>query len=226
MFTKEESQFQFSFLSMLLSFLVIMIAAPLAKGIYSSFIVSIFLGFILISSVSALSSNFRTLVAGIILGGCSLTLMGIDLYNTSWWVHLFSQVTAALLIGLTVVVHFKKVFYSKEYDRNTAFGSVCVFLLIGFFFSLVYSIIEHVFPESFKGLYSSTIDSGEMLSLTEMYQIFLYFSFVTQTTLGYGDIVPQTHLAQNIAITQAIMGQFYIAILVAGLLGKILRNKD
>lgn len=226
MFVKEEPQFKFSFLGMLLSFLAIVIGAPLATGIYSTLLVSFFLGFILISSVFALSSEKRTLWIGSILGICSVTLIIIDFLTTSWWVHLFSQITAALLIGLTIIVHFKRVFYPHEYNTNTIFGSVCVYLLLGFFFSLIYGIIEHCHPESFQGFYSSTVNTTQTLSLSEMFQNFLYFSFVTQTTLGYGDIVPQTHLTQNIAITQAIMGQFYIAILVAGLIGKTLRNKD
>lgn len=226
MFAKEEPKFKFSFLSMLLSFLIIVIGAPLTRGVYSSLLVSVFLGFILISSVFALSSDKRTLWIGAVLGACSVTLLGIDFFTTSWWVHLFSQITASLLLGLTIVVHFKRVFYAQEYRKDSIFGSVCVYLLLGFFFSLIYGIIEHIHPGSYAGFYTSTINADKILDLSEMFQNFLYFSFVTQTTLGYGDIVPQTHLTQNIAITQAIMGQFYIAILVAGLLGKMLRNKD
>lgn len=224
MFKNERYQFSFSFLGMLISFLVIMIGAPFTKGVYSSLLVTVFLGFILISSVFALCTNRTTLILGSLMSVCSVILIGYDFYSTSWWVHFYSQISAALLIGLTISVHFKKVFFSTEYSKNTIFGSICVFILLGFFFSLIYGTVEHVQPGSFKGFYTSTINSENGLNLSEMFQNFLYFSFVTQTTLGYGDIVPQTHLTQNIAITHAILGQFYLAVLVAGLIGKMLRN--
>ncbi len=226
MSSENVNDFQYSFFGMLISFLVIMIAAPLASGFYASLIVSTFLGFMLISSVFALTSNRATLFSGTLLGISAVIFLGMDFLISSWWIHLFSMINAALLIGLTTVVHFRRVFFTHRYTSNTVFGAVCVFLLLGFFFSLIYETIEHIRPDSFKGFYTSTIDSTPVLGLGEMFQNFLYFSFVTQTTLGYGDIVPQTYLTQNLAITQAIMGQFYIAVLVAGIIGKMLRNKD
>jgi len=59
----------------------------------------------------------------------------------------------------------------------------------------------------------------------------LYYSFVTQTTLGFGDILPATHIARVLTITQAVIGQFYVAVVLAYILnlwihdsGK--RNRD
>jgi len=55
---------------------------------------------------------------------------------------------------------------------------------------------------------------------------FIYFSFVTMTTLGYGDIIPVSSLAKSITILVSISGQLYLAILVAMLVGKLLSNPD
>lgn len=218
--------FHYSFAGMLISIFIILVIGPLAPGIYGSIVISACLGLILISSVFALASHRYVLWTGATLGISSLFFLLMDFLASSWWIHLFSMINSSLVIGLTTLVHFKTVFHPKKYTTNTLFGAVCVFLLLGFFFSLLYGIIEHLSPDSFLGFYKSVPASQNELNLGEMFQNFLYYSFVTQTTLGYGDIVPQTYLTQNLAIMQAIIGQFYIAVLVAGMIGKVVRNKD
>ena len=54
----------------------------------------------------------------------------------------------------------------------------------------------------------------------------LYFSFVTMTTLGYGDILPISATARGLAYMQAVVGQFYIAMLVAGLVGAYISDRQ
>ena len=73
-----------------------------------------------------------------------------------------------------------------------------------------YSLLEHLLPGSFS--YPDTL--AELDTST-----FNYFSFVTMTTLGYGDISPVSPPARAMAITQAVTGHFYLAVLVARLVG-------
>lgn len=96
-------------------------------------------------------------------------------------------------------------------DLNRIVGSVCLYLIAGFIWTFLYFFQNLMAPGSFKGL------SAEALyeELTE----FAYQSFVTLTTLGYGDITPAAPIARALVNLEAIFGQFYIAILVAGLVG-------
>jgi hypothetical protein len=97
----------------------------------------------------------------------------------------------------------RRLFQEQQVTLNILRGSVCVYLLIGTLWSIVYGIIYTVNPQAFAFAHPAT---GE-----ELY----YFSFVTLTTVGYGDIVPVAPVARSLTNVEAIMGQMYIAIIVA-----------
>jgi hypothetical protein len=76
--------------------------------------------------------------------------------------------------------------------------------------SFVYSVLESIHPGSFA-TGEGQIEAGRRL--------YIYYSFVTITTLGYGDITPITDLANSFSFLEAVTGQLYIAILIARLVG-------
>jgi hypothetical protein len=93
---------------------------------------------------------------------------------------------------------------------------VCGYLLLGIIWSLLYSAVETVSPGSFavpvrgeSAVVNQPLDRG----------ILGYYSFITLATVGYGDVTPTTTLARTLAWMEAITGQLYLAILVAGLVG-------
>ena len=122
-------------------------------------------------------------------------------------------------LGYAIVVMLRFILTSREVTFNTVCASLCIYLLLGVVWALLYSLIDHLDPAAF---YSATNDgrsapvlrigSGESTAV-------LYFSFCTLTTLGYGDIVPVTPVARTLASLEAITGQLYLAVLVARLVG-------
>ncbi len=68
-------------------------------------------------------------------------------------------------------------------------------------------------------------DTGEIYSDTQLWE-FIYYSFVTITTLGYGDIYPLIPFARSLAYLEAVCGQLYIALLVASLVGGYMSSKQ
>jgi hypothetical protein len=106
--------------------------------------------------------------------------------------------------------------FVKQASGDAVFGAVVGYLLLGIIWSLLYSAVETAFPGSFAMPASGGTDGvpvrldGGTLS---------YYSFITLATVGYGDVIPTTPLARTLAWTEAITGQFYLAILVAGLVG-------
>ncbi len=96
-------------------------------------------------------------------------------------------------------------------------GAVCVYLLIGLSGAYVYSLLQYINPASFN--LSEIEPGGEMMRHRRNFPSLLYYSLVTLTTLGYGDITPQTPLARTAASLQAIFGQVYLAVLIARLVG-------
>ena len=107
-------------------------------------------------------------------------------------------------------------FSSRRVTTNVLAASLCAYLLLGVFFSEIYSIMELLHPGSFKVATSDvSFSTRELGGQANAYAF--YYSLVTMTTLGYGDIVPMTLEARIFAAFQAVMGQLYIAVLVARL---------
>ena len=99
-------------------------------------------------------------------------------------------------------------------DRSTGeriFGALCAYVFIGLFFALIYTHIEYRQPGTFAGLVG---EPG--LPEANLYPVFTHFSFVTLTTLGYGDITPVAEHARTLAWFEALLGQLYLAVMVAG----------
>ena len=94
---------------------------------------------------------------------------------------------------------------------NRIMGAVCVYLLIGILWSLVYLIVNIIYPGSFIGLDATTLEhrASELL----------YYSFITLTTVGYGEITPIKPIARSAAYLEAIVGQVYLVVMLAGLVG-------
>ena len=91
-------------------------------------------------------------------------------------------------------------------------------MLMGIGWALAYLLVENLFPGSIPPL------SGE--NWRYEVQEAVYFSYVSLTTLGFGDISPIQPLARYLTFMQAIVGQFYIAIVVASLIGARLSDQD
>ena len=105
----------------------------------------------------------------------------------------------------------KQVLFTGQIDRNKIVGAICIYLLIGLIWALLYLFIAQIIPDAFNGL--------EQAVWYENFADGAYYSFVTLTTLGYGDISPVTPVARFLVYMEAIVGVFYMAILVASLIG-------
>ncbi len=111
---------------------------------------------------------------------------------------------------------FSQIIKSKEIKLNIIIAAFNGYLLLGLIFSFLYTLIEAFHPGSIKGL------SPGIQGLPDI----LYFSYITQLTIGYGDILPIAQLAKKITILQGLVGQFYLVVIMAILVGKFLIQKD
>ena len=140
--------------------------------------------------------------AGIVLSILSANTPG-DSYAISSFAAAFGFIVIAVWCTSTQVVTDNKI------SANRVIGAVSLYLLFGVLWAISYAMLEQINPASFQGL-SEPLSQGWSSD-------WLYLSFVTMTTLGYGDITPVSATARTFAYMQAVFGQFYIAILVAGL---------
>ena len=169
-------------------------------------LLNVFTTLILISSVHAVSENRRQLVIAL-----SVIIPAIVL----GWGHQLLQVKMSE-VGATLlqIIAFSFVAYhilryalrGGRVDAEKIAAAVCVYLLLGVVWQDFYVLLDIVVPGSFN---SSLLTEKD----------FLYFSFITLSTLGYGDITPVIGPARALAYTEALIGQLYLTILVARLVG-------
>jgi hypothetical protein len=114
-----------------------------------------------------------------------------------------------------IIFTFKRIATDSEISANRIIGAIGVYLLLGVLWAVAYTLVELNWPNSFTGF---EVGTGARWDSE-----WLYFSFVT---MGYGDIAPVSAIARTLAYMQAILGQFYIAILVAGLVSAYISQKN
>jgi len=105
---------------------------------------------------------------------------------------------------------FKQVLFEGDIDANKLIGSLTLYILLGLIWTVVYLIILVLDPTAFSGL--------ELASWQEGFSRIAYYSFVTLTTLGYGDVLPHDHIAEFFVYMESIIGVFYMAIIVSSLI--------
>ena len=112
---------------------------------------------------------------------------------------------------LTTLIALRDVLLGGAVDLNRLVGAMCIYLMLGINWGLLYLFVDTVSPGSFAGLSATNWDE-ELLE-------FIYHSFVTLTTLGYGDLAPVSPLARVLSYLEAVFGQIYLTVLVAALVG-------
>ena len=133
----------------------------------------------------------------------------IDLFDLSQfdvYISTVGYLGYALFMILAILVLQKRIKTAKKVDNDIIKGSICIYLILGFLWTIFYSIIWRFDPSAFTGF---TLDNAN--------RKLLYFSFTTLTTLGYGDILPVSPPAMAFANLEAIFGQLYPAITIAKL---------
>ena len=115
-----------------------------------------------------------------------------------------------LAFGFTAVVIIAHTLRAKEVTVEHIAGVLSAYLLLGLVWGLAYFLLESANPGSL---------SIDVVSDEARFGASVYYSFVTLTTLGYGDILPLSDRARSLAYVEAVVGQFYLAVLLAKLVG-------
>jgi hypothetical protein len=123
---------------------------------------------------------------------------------------MLTRIFGALFFAYAAINILRIIVKSEKVTRETIFAAIFAYLLIALMWAFLYMILELVSPGSF-----SFPDKG-FQGETMRYE---YLSFVTITTLGYGDITPVTDKASALVIIEAVIGQIYLVVLVAWLVG-------
>jgi hypothetical protein len=191
----------------LLAFLLLlMVVQPIAGAIGRLFILLSFAA-VLIACIVAVASSKVFLATGLCLGVPAICLAFFPGAATTAPAGFFAIATLLFIC----VVLLNRIVDHPAVTSAAISAALSVYLMLGVIWAQAYRLVEHFYPGSFTGIAGTTV--------AEVQKDLFYYSYVTLSTLGYGDISPANAVARSLAITEAIIGQLFLVVLVAGLVG-------
>jgi len=177
--------------------------------IWADVLTDIFFAFALMSGLHAIRGQPRQLRFALLLAS-AIILLGLLHYTLHIQVFLRLQqgLGGVFLIQMLVMIwiHIEK---ENEVTLDLIMASACAYILIGLVWAYLYHFVEVLHPKSFTLPWTPGDDLWD----------FYYYSFVTLTTVGYGDILALTKAARALSILEALTGQLYLAIMISRLVG-------
>ena len=156
--------------------------------------------------------SFRGLV--LLAGGLFIAIGWLSVFvrvQPEWL--MVSRAFGVIFMLLILVQMLKKFVFSARISADALFAAASCYLLFGVLWTLLYTMLEQWMPGSFVGL------SDELNIAGARWSELIYFSFVTITTLGHGDITPLSQAARVLTVCEAITGVLYLGFIIARLVG-------
>jgi len=169
----------------------------------------IFFSLIFLSGAYAFSRQGKAFYIALAIVLPALLLEVTSNFFPSEPIEIVKKIFILLFFAYFLAVILSHIFREEEVTKDLITGAVCAYLLIGMLWTYVFYFLELCNEGSFASAKTFSQDVWP----------FLYYSFVTLTTLGYGDMVPLTSPARSLAVLEAVTGQLYLAITIARLVG-------
>jgi hypothetical protein len=203
------------FLPLLVSLVVLMPLYPVMLELGHQRFYRLVFQLVLVAGVYSVSGNRRALGVALLLGipalGSQLLLYAVP----ERMMFVMATVLSTIFMVFVTVRLLSAVLRKGEVTSDRIAGAISVFLLLGVVWALLYGLVAIFDPGAFRNPAGSGLAQGGAGGE----YAYLYFSFVTLTTLGFGDIAPAAPLSQMLAWAEAVVGQLYLAILIARLVG-------
>ncbi len=192
---------------------------PLTRGLVRGLFYDGLLALLVVSVILAVFDGRRQQTVALCLAVPALVSNWLHyLVSPQWYdaLELLYHAFACALFLYAAVVILATIFSREDVTVDAVLGAVCGYLFAGAAFANLFTAIELLHPGSFS---INTAISVELDNWHARRFLFGYFSFVTLTTMGYGDITPASPGAASLCWLEAVFGQFYMAVVVAQLVG-------
>ena len=173
---------------------------------------------LILGSIGSLRSRIWILF-GIPALGVTLSFVWTGLLVETNWLFVTNCILQAACFVVMACLLLYRVFAEHLASWTSMIGAICGYLLIGLCWTMLYGAVLQVDPQAFQFENHVEVQIGSAGATETAFSQLIYLSFVTMSTLGYGDILPRVPLAMTLTWTQSVIGQFYLAILVAHLVG-------
>jgi hypothetical protein len=208
----QEGVLRFSGIQFLLALLLLLVTAPLIEDLdYGILIETVIITLVMFSALLAIGGRRSTLVLGSVLVLPALAGKWVNYYRPDLAPPEIFLGAAILFTGYVVLHLFTFILRAPRVNVEILCTAVANYLMLGLLWSFGYLLLSSVNPDAFVVNYGAA--SGHMLKGENS----MYFSFATLCTVGYGDIVPVSSVARMLAILEAVVGMFYMTMLIARL---------
>ena len=198
------------FYLLLISITLTLALRPFLEGFIGiRLLMDIFITAILMSGLYAASRKRHLFYVGLLIAFPALAVHWSSYFVEVPSSFIVGEVFGALFFTFLVVLILHYLSKEKKITTDVIAGAICGYLLIGLMWANFYSVLEALQPGSFQ--------VPEHLSTDLSY--FTYYSYVTLTTLGFGDIIPMTNQARSLSVLESVTGPIYLAVTVARLVG-------
>jgi hypothetical protein len=208
-------------LSAMLVFLLlaIFVVAPLvASKAAERFWFDISFALLLFSGVVFVSRKGMHGAATFVLVIATLALRWAENSSSSRAVSIASHILSILCLALFAAIVLRQVFREGPITSQRIQGAIAVYLLLGVIWMVAYDLVYKIVPDAFRFANSADEANNHFHDLG-------YYSFITLTTIGYGDIVPAHPAARSLAMAEGLVGQLYPAILIARLVSMQIESR-
>jgi hypothetical protein len=201
------------FIYIIIAIMLVMLLNPYLRslGLFGNVFSTLILAMIPLSCGMVLTRNRNNAIIILLVAAPFIILDGLSFFNTSHLLMILKLGFASFLYFYIVYLMVKHLLSIKVVTADMIYCAISTYLLIGIGWAGIFGVVEAVAPGSFSG--TPAID-------------LLYFSFVTLTTLGFGDILPLSILAKRLVIFEATMGSIYMAVIVAMIVGRYMSMQD
>src|SRR5438067_7442657 len=203
---------RFSMVQLLIAFALLFFFFPFVEEIKGGdIIVSLLLSLVLLSAVFAVASRRSTLIIALLLAIPAIVGRWINHFRPELVPPTIFLVAGLVLVAFVVVNLLRFVLRAPSVNTEVLCASISAYLMLGLMWTMAYWLVDQLTPE---GAFSFNTNAG-----THSMNGFnaFYFSFVTLSTVGYGDITPVSKVARMLAAMEAMTGLLYMAILIARL---------
>jgi len=202
-------------LALLISILLVFTISPLLVTFrHGVLILNVIGAMVVLAGAYTLSERKHLFTIAIVLSVISIIATWLLVVFQQHWAVLLAHTCIIVLVFFFAVTILGYVLRSGRVTADRIFAAICVYMLIGYGWAFIYALLDEIFPASFAAL--TDVDRHNYV---ERVMQFRYFSFMTLTTVGYGDVLPRSPAARTMAALEAVMGQIYLTVLVARLVG-------
>lgn len=203
-------------LALLCFLLLLFVASPFVAPLrYGVLLLSIIGSAVLLSGTYAVSQRKKLFYVSLVLAVTAVVLNSLIPFMPNQGLILSSNICILVVLAFFTGSVLADVMRAGRITADKIYGALCVYLLIGLAWGIGYAILEQLQPGSFSAPQEPSGVAEHVARVMRM----RYFSLVTLTTVGFGDIVPRSPAARMFATLEAVMGQIYLAVLVARLVG-------